>query len=308
MAPENSMLHRTPWTLVAIGFAVAPLGCATGSDDGGGGSGATGGIEWSGGNGATGATGGTSSTGGGGAQVGGGPSGGGGETPDGGGGAGGAPSGGGGAGPGGDGGGGGSVAPWQFTPTIDGSVAEWPQEARFTTSASTFAYIGWDATSLYLAMTHPDVATGGPQHWALAYVGNGAGGTTLGVVHNSQGPTLPFEASFLVRSKLDDSYSSLQSYSGGSWMTSSPLFGMGGAVRAESGTTVEIAVPLATLGVTDQLDVLVTLLYEGTGFESTYSATPATTLADGTYDPNYTKYWSFDRTSPNPPASYVALP
>jgi hypothetical protein len=304
------MQRPSSWISIALGFVASPFGCATGSDDGGGGSGATGGIEWSGGNGATGATGatgGTSSTGGGGA-TGGASSGGGGASTAGGGGDGGAPSGSGGAGTGAAGGGGGVVAPWQLTPTIDGSIAEWPEEARFTTSASTFAYVGWDDTFLYLATTHPDVGSGGPQHWALAYVGSGAGGTTTGVVHNTQGPTLPFQASFLIRSKLDDSYSSLQSYSGGSWTTSSPLFGVGGAVRAESGTTVEMAVPLATLGVTDQLDLVMTLLYEGTGFESTYSATPSTTLSDGAYDPNYTKYWSFDLTSSSPSASYVALP
>jgi hypothetical protein len=302
------MQRRAPWMLVALGFAASPFGCATGSD-GGGGSGATGGVEWSGGNGATGAT---SSTGGGGASAGGAAPGGGGATTDGGAGTGGAPVGGGGSGAGGgnggDGGGGGVVAPWQFTPTIDGSVAEWPQEARFTTSASTFAYVGWDTTFLYLATTHPDVSAGGPQHWALAYVGSGAGGTTTGVSHNTQTPMLPFPASYLIRSKLDDSYSSLQSYSGGTWMTSSPLFGMGGAARAESGTTVEMAVPLATLGVTDQLDVVMTLLFEGSPTESTYAATPAATLSDGAYDPNYTKYWSFDLTSSTPPASYTALP
>ena len=71
---------------------------------------------------------------------------------------------------------------------------------------------------------------------------------------------------------------------------------------------MEIAVPRSTLGLVDQLDLVVGWLYEGSGFESTYAVTPAGAIVDGTYDPDYAQHWRFDLTSPSAPTSYGPLP
>ena len=162
--------------------------------------------------------------------------------------------------------------------------------------------------NLYLAATHPDVGTGGSQHWLLAYIGNGSAGSTDGVAHGLQQPTLEFQANFLIRWKLDDSYSSLETWNGASWTSASPLFDSGGAVRSESGNTVELSVPLTTLAVTSQLDLAMTLLYEGAGFESTYGASPAGAITEGAFDPSIALYWPFDRASALAPSGYSPAP
>jgi hypothetical protein len=197
--------------------------------------------------------------------------------------------------------------PWRFTPTLDGDASEWPAEARLPNSSGTDTWTAWDDDNLYLAVRHPDVGSGGPLHWVMAYVGNGGPGSTLGVIHGTQEPVLPFAAAHLVRWKADDSYSSLESWNGAAWAGISPLFGAG-ATRAESGEVVEMSVPLATLGVSDALQLYVGLLYEGVPYESTYGASPEGAIPEGAYDPDYVEYWSFDRSSPLPPQDYAPLP
>lgn len=200
------------------------------------------------------------------------------------------------------------VVPFALTPTVDGSLADWPADTAFATSAGTTTNIAWDADNLYLAVTHSDVQFGGPESWLLAYVGDGGAGATTGVVHNTQEPALPTSFRHLIRWKADDSYSSLETWNGAAWVSASPLFGAGGAVRAESGDVVELAVPRATLGLGDTLELYVGWVYEGAGFETTFAATPSGAIPEGAYDPDYVQYWSFDLTSPLVPTSYVPHP
>lgn len=198
--------------------------------------------------------------------------------------------------------------PFRLTPTIDGDIGEWPVDARFDGSSGHQSWVAYDDDNLYLAARHPDIATGTDLHWVLAYIGDGdTSGSTTGVQHGTQEPSLPFPADHLVRWKMDDSYSSLESFSA-TWQGVSPLFGAGGASRAESGQVVEMSVPLATLGLTDTIDLCMVLLYEGAPYESTYGAIPSGTIADGSYDPDYASYFRFDRTSSSPPADASPLP
>jgi hypothetical protein len=198
--------------------------------------------------------------------------------------------------------GGAPPTPWRFTPAIDGSLAEWPLESAFGTSSGTTTHLGWDDTHLYLGVQHGDVATGGPLHWLVVYVGNGAGSAT-GIAFNTQSPALAFPASHVVRWKADDSYDSLEAWDGVGWVSTSPFLGTGGSAQVESGDVVELAIPLATLGIGDTFDLYAGWVYEGAGYESTYAATPAGAIVDG-YDPDYAQYWHFDRTSSLPPTSY----
>jgi hypothetical protein len=195
-------------------------------------------------------------------------------------------------------------APFAFTPTIDGAVGDWPGNTLFGTSSGTTTHVAWDADAIYLGVDHPDVLTGGPEHWLVAYVGDGGAGATTGLTFNTQTPALPFAATAVARWKADDSYSSLEVWNGAGWDSTTPYFGVGAAARAESGTVVELAIPLADVGVGATFDLWVGWVFEGAGNETTYAATPAGSIADG-YDPDYGQYWQFDRASPLGPTSYT---
>jgi hypothetical protein len=200
-------------------------------------------------------------------------------------------------------------APWAFTPTLDGDAAEWPNDARFTTSGGTSTWLGWDATDLYVAVNHPDVAAGTALHWVVVTLGDGGAGTPAGVQHGTQTPGLSFDASHAVRWKADDSFDSLETWDGVTWQTTAGWLSTVGA-HAESNLnqTVELRIPRAAVGVTDAVELHVTFVYEGAPYESTYAATPSGSIAEGSYDPDYASHWRFDLTSPAPPSTYTPLP
>ncbi len=193
---------------------------------------------------------------------------------------------------------------WSHTITIDGDPGEWTQDEAFATTGGT-TWITWDATTLYVGIDHPDVATGSSDHWVLIYVGNG-GGEASGVTFNTQQPAISAPMSHLVRWKADDSYSSLMSWSGQAWVDNPGLLGTGGS-DWEEGIAVEFAIPFSMLGVSDTFDVHVNWLYEGTGFESTYSPTPDGSHSDE-YDPDYSQTLLFDRRESQAPTAYSAVP
>ncbi|HHO51913.1 MAG TPA: hypothetical protein ENK18_13795, partial [Deltaproteobacteria bacterium] len=205
----------------------------------------------------------------------------------------------------------GLVVPFSFTAGVDGDLSDWPPEALFVTSSGTQTGLAWDATSIYVAVQHPDVALGGPDHWVLIYLGDGVGGTTTGVMHNTQEPTLPFGATHLVRWKADDSYNSLETYDGGTgqWVSTASWLGTVGSAVQESdlNEVVEFGLPRGALGLTDTVQIHVDLIYEGAGSESSYAVTPSDSFVEG-YDPDYGRYWQFDLASPDAPNAAIPLP
>lgn len=203
--------------------------------------------------------------------------------------------------------------PWSFGSPIDADLTDYPEESRFVSSSGTSTWVSWDATDLYVAVNHPDVQTGGDQHWVLIYLGNGDGSAPYGPVLNTQEPTLPFGASHVIRWKADDSYNSLMSWDGAGWVDLPSWLGTEGSEVAESNDfqNVEFRIPRAALGIEDQVELIVSMVYEGAGFESTYNAIPSGSLggADGVYDPDHAEYYSFDLSHPNPPnATFPSLP
>ncbi len=198
------------------------------------------------------------------------------------------------------------VAPWSFTPTVDGSAADWPAASLFTTSAGTETRIGWDATHLSVAVTHPDVATGTDLHWVLVATGARGAGSALGPTIGTQTPGFPFPADRVLRVKLDGSYDDLQTWDGSGWRTD-PAFAATG-VKAEAGSTLELTFPRTALGMGDAADVAVWLVYEGAGFESSYAVTPSGAFPEGTYDPDLARYWAFDLAGAAGPNSATPQP
>ena len=189
-------------------------------------------------------------------------------------------------------------AAWSRTATVDGLADEYGADEAFSTTAGT-TWLTWDADTLFVATTHPDVATGGPEHWLMIYLGDGSAGTTQGVVMGTQAPVLAVAASHVVRRKADGSYDDVLGFDGASWVSTPGWLSGGPGAAAESGETVELAIPLA--GIADgNLVVHVSWVFEGAGFESSYAPTPAASFTDG-YDPDYGTFLSFDRRSPDPP-------
>lgn len=197
-----------------------------------------------------------------------------------------------------------SPSPWRHTVTVDGDPSDFTADEAFPTSGGT-TWITWDDTHVYLAVQHPDVSTGGPEHWVLAYLGDGATGTTTGVLFNTQQPSLPAPFAHLLRWKADGSFASWMSWDGAVWQDAT--LDDAGVTWAEGADTVELAVPLAAIGATDAIAAHVGWIYEGAGFESSYAPVPATSFVDG-YDPDYTAWYGFDLTAPDAPASTAPSP
>jgi len=188
---------------------------------------------------------------------------------------------------------------WSHTATVDGDVSEYSADETWATTGGS-VHITWDATTLYVASSHPDAETGGELHWLMVYVGDGSTGTTEGATMNSQQPTLPVPMSHVARRKADGSYDDLLAWSGTEWASTAGWLSGGPGQVAEAGQAVELAIPLADIA-TEQLVVHVAWLYEGTGYESTYSGAPAASFVDG-YDPDYSAVFTFDLLSADAPA------
>jgi len=203
----------------------------------------------------------------------------------------------------------GTPPPWSAFVIIDGDPSDFPPDTTFAANSGSTVRVAWNETYLYLAVSHPDIATGGDLHWVTAYLGDAVGGTTTGVQHGTQQPYLPFGADALWRYKADSTYAVLTVYDAYGW---GDLASDGDAevpTWAESGDTLEVAIPWASTGVTERLFALhVAQQYEGAGYESTYGGLPTNSFVDG-YDPDYGSYLWFDRDAITAPAVQgVVLP
>lgn len=191
--------------------------------------------------------------------------------------------------------------PWRHTVVVDGDPTDLlPQEA-FPTRSGT-AWLTWDDTHLFVGVEHPDVVAGGAEHWVLVYVGDGATGTTTGVPFNTQQPDLPAPFTHLLRWKADDSWHSWMTWDGSTWQDAPLWLGTAGSAHAEDEAhqTLELALPLAAIGATDTVAVHVSWVYEGTDYESSYDAVPASSFVDG-FDPDFGAYYAFALDAPTPP-------
>lgn len=196
------------------------------------------------------------------------------------------------------------------TAVVDAAVTEYPNEEDFVTSTvAVKAHVTWDSDNLYLAYEQPDITTGTSRQALVAYIGNGGAGTLTGLPFGVQQPTLPFQASHIVRWLADGSASSLFTWNGAAWVETPSYLGTAGSqvsVNAAKGI-VELSVPLATLDVSTLLDLAVEWVDDRVGFTGSEAALPAAAFTDG-LDPNFSAYYHFDLTSPTTPASYPTSP
>ncbi|MHC4623685.1 MAG: putative metal-binding motif-containing protein [Planctomycetota bacterium] len=194
-----------------------------------------------------------------------------------------------------------NCVPYSHTIIIDGVTDFTADEAFATSSAGYTGYISWDSSYLYIGMDGPDVGGGSPTRWVLVYI-SGPIGTTRGLIYNTQRPTLAFGAGHHIQWKAYDGWVRKLDYNGSSWDDA----GWPGDTYMNA-QYLEMRVPLTSIGSPDSVRIHLNMISEAVMLERSYAAVPSTSFMDG-YDPDYTKYYEFDLSSPAVPNSYTPLP
>jgi hypothetical protein len=192
---------------------------------------------------------------------------------------------------------------YSHTILIDGVNDFITGDEDFTTSTGGYTgYVSWDASYLYIGMNGADIGSNDPLRWLLIYLG-GSAGTTSGLIYNTQQPNLPFLARYHVCWRADNSYTNAMEWTG-NWTDLGWDF-TGDVSR--SGNYLEMRIPLADIGSPTSINLHICMINEAGGIEWTSAAVPYSSFSDG-YNPNYSKYYSFDFTLSAKPNSYSPLP
>jgi hypothetical protein len=191
---------------------------------------------------------------------------------------------------------------WEATITVDGDPSDFPPDTSFSSTSGHTVQVAWDADQLYLSVTHPDIATGGDQHWVVVAVGDDEYGAFDGLPLGTQQPAYAYPVDAVLRVKADGSYDALHTYDAGQsvWTEQAGFLGTTGQA-AESGDTLEMAIPWASLPVGRQFTLTTRMVYEGAGYESTYNGVPDTAFVEG-YDPDVDATLHLDRDATVAPA------
>ncbi|MCA9693714.1 MAG: Ig-like domain-containing protein, partial [Myxococcales bacterium] len=186
------------------------------------------------------------------------------------------------------------------TITIDG-LDDFTGDELFATTTPMFTgRVAWDTAFLYLGFQGPDFADGAPDagsKFLVVYLG-GPMGTASGVTYNTQQPTLPFSARWHLRYKLDDSFTSVLTWSGNAWVETGWSL-VGATDHADD--FVELRLPLAMLGDPDAIDLHASVLNEKGFAEATFAGVPDSSFVDG-YDPDYGAHFTFELKGSTLPA------
>lgn len=199
---------------------------------------------------------------------------------------------------------GGFVSRYFHAIEIDG-VDDWNgDEGLATSTEGHVAHVAWDETHVYVGIRSPDVAIANSSVWFVVYFG-GDGGTTDGVLYNTQQPALPFDARWHLRWRADNIYTDVLEYEAGAWSPGGWMIADGDVYR--SGDLLEMRVARSDLGDPNQLDMHLGVLREAMLDEASWAACPDTSYVDG-LDPDYTAYWSFDLSGSDAPGAHAPLP
>lgn len=191
---------------------------------------------------------------------------------------------------------------YRHTIAIDGTD-DFAAVDRFeTTSASFSAMVSWDATDLYIGYSGPDLdpAVGGAgTKWLFVYLDTTTGGATASQQYNTQSAALPFEADHYLRHKADGTVSSLESYDGVTWATTTtPIVAQGTAF-------FEMSISRATLGSPTTIKLATWMINEQNLAEATFAGIYPGNFVDG-YNVAITKYLQIELDGarvPNDPAN-----
>lgn len=164
------------------------------------------------------------------------------------------------------------------------------------------ARVAWDDSYLYLGFDSPAVG-GDPEEWMVVYIG-GPAGTSQGVMYNTQLPTMPFDARWHLRWRLDGTFWGALEWTGAAWQDAA--FTIPAADVIMMGSFVELRVPWADIGDPAYLDLHLGLLNEQDFGEWSWAAVPDTSYGDG-YDPAYSHFLQFDRFGSTLPANVLPM-
>jgi hypothetical protein len=192
--------------------------------------------------------------------------------------------------------------PYRHTLVIDGVSSFTDDEAFTTTTAGYTAFVTWDDEHLYLGYQGGDLTADDPGKWLLAYVDvdpAAAAGAASGERYNTQSPSFPagFRPDYYYRWQSNEGVEDVRRWSGSAWQPS-PLEPVSGRVA----TTIEVALPLAELGATSALGVVLFWLNETDQIESTYGGLYQDSFPDGYHALiPISRYLEIDLASPAAP-------
>lgn len=191
---------------------------------------------------------------------------------------------------------------YSHTITIDGSLSEWTTDEKFATSTNNLtAYISWDKTYIYIALSGNEIASNSDQKWLCIYIG-GTGGTQTGKSYNSQTPDIPFDALYHIQWCTDNSTLKTFKYNG-SWQDEGWDFTNDTCLNDDK---FEIRIPRADIGSpSNTLKLHINMLDETNLAEFSYGAVPSDSFTDS-FDPDFSKYFDFDLTSEDVPIDYLS--
>jgi hypothetical protein len=174
-------------------------------------------------------------------------------------------------------------SPYTHTITIDGKDDFTSSEFFPTTTGAFHAHVAWDTSALFIGYDGPDIAAGvvgAGTKWVFAYIDTGsAAGSATGKTYNTETPAFPagLRPLFYLRWKVDDSFITLENYSGGAWSSvNNP-----NVTHARGGTFVEFRVPFATLGNPSAVSLVTLMMNEVVGAEAAYAGLYAGNFTDG---------------------------
>jgi chitodextrinase len=138
------------------------------------------------------------------------------------------------------------------------------------------------------------------QKFLIMYVG-GSGGTRTGVEYSGQKPTLPFDAKYHVRFKMDGTYFNTSTWNGTAWTAGTTYSVAANSWR--SGDFLKLRIPRSELGLTSarSLQLAMSLLYEVPTAPATgamWAAVPSDAFggSDG-FNKNFVSFYEFDLTA-----------
>jgi hypothetical protein len=191
---------------------------------------------------------------------------------------------------------------------IDG-VDDFTAAEQFATTSNAFtARVTWDAATLYIGYSGPDLdpaTSDAKSKWMFAYIDvdpGGATGSLESLTYNTQKAKFPagFGAELYLRWKCDATFHTLEQYAGGTtWTTTGTTLPAGHA-----GPYVEIAIPRSALGATppQAIGIATFMINEKPGVEGTFAGMFTGNFVNGYGAPmTLTKYLHVDFTSPQPP-------
>ena len=198
---------------------------------------------------------------------------------------------------------------YRHTIQIDGTDDFLSPEQFPTTSAGYTARVTWDEQNIFVGYSGTDLdpATADTAtKWLFIYIDANPGtanGALVNEMYNTQHATFPagFRADFYVRWKCDATLLSLKTFGGATWTDGAA------PPAARGGSFVEIAIPRATIGNGDRVDIVAWMINEKNGVEGSYAGLYSGNFTDG-YAMNLalTKYLKIDFTSerdPNAPSN-----